>query len=93
MAKDAVFTLKLDAELRDRFMAEAEAADRPASQVVRELMREFVHKQAEERSYNEFLRKTVEASRRSLKAHGGIPDEEVRAEFAERRRKALEALK
>jgi hypothetical protein len=39
MSKEAVFTMKLEPELRDAFMAEAEASHRPASQVVRELMR------------------------------------------------------
>jgi hypothetical protein len=42
MPKEAVFTMKLESELRDEFVAEAEAAHRPASQVVRELMRECV---------------------------------------------------
>ena len=32
MAKEAVFTLKLEPELRDAFMAAAKSADRPASQ-------------------------------------------------------------
>ena len=40
MAKEAVFTMKLEPELRDAFMAEAAELDRPASQIVRELMRE-----------------------------------------------------
>ena len=39
MAKDAVFTFKLESDLRDRFIAESEAMDRPASQVMREMMR------------------------------------------------------
>ncbi|TIT81411.1 MAG: antitoxin of toxin-antitoxin stability system, partial [Mesorhizobium sp.] len=41
MPKEAVFTLKLEPELRDAFMAETEADHRPASQVVRELMRDY----------------------------------------------------
>jgi len=45
MSKEAVFTMKLEPELRDAFMAEAQASHRPASQVVRELMREFVDRQ------------------------------------------------
>jgi len=49
--KEAVFTLKLEAELRDAFMAEAEASHRPASQIVRDFMRDFVKKQQEERDY------------------------------------------
>jgi predicted transcriptional regulator len=53
--KEAVFTLKLEAALRDAFMAEAEASHRPASQIVREFMREFVTKQQEERDYEAWL--------------------------------------
>ena len=87
MAKDSIFTLKLEPELRDAFMAEAEASHRPASQVVRELMREFVDKQREERDYNAFLRQTVASSLASLERHGAIPNEQVEAEFAARRAK------
>lgn len=39
------FTIKLDSDLRDAFIAEAEASHRPASQVVREPMREFIERQ------------------------------------------------
>jgi predicted transcriptional regulator len=53
MTKGAVFTMKLEAELRDEFMAEAEAAHRPASQVLRELMRDFVRRQRELREHND----------------------------------------
>jgi predicted transcriptional regulator len=42
MAKEAVFTMKLEPELRDAFMKAAEAVDRPASQIVREFMRDYV---------------------------------------------------
>ena len=47
MAKEAVFTMKLEPELRDAFMAAAEAADRPASQIVREFMRDYVQQDRE----------------------------------------------
>jgi predicted transcriptional regulator len=56
MSKQAVFTMKLEPELRAEFMAEAEAAHRPASQVLRELMREFVQRQRESREYDARLR-------------------------------------
>jgi predicted transcriptional regulator len=56
MSKEAVFTMKLEPELRDAFMAEAQASHRPASQVVRELMREFVDRQSKAREYETFLR-------------------------------------
>ena len=85
MPKEAVFTLKLEPELRAEFMAEAEAAHRPASQVLRELMREFVRRQREAREYDEFLRRKVEAGRTSMQAGLGRPDDDVEAEFAARR--------
>ena len=68
MLKEAVFTMKLEPELRDAFMAEAEATHRPASQIVRELMRDFVLRQREAREYDAFLRDKVEAARASMQA-------------------------
>lgn len=67
---EALFTMKLESELRDELMAEAEAAHRPASQMLRELMREFVQRQHEAREFDEFLRRKVEAARASM--HAGI---------------------
>jgi predicted transcriptional regulator len=85
MSKDAVFTMKLEPELRADFMAEAEAAHRPASQVLRELMREFVQRQREIRDYDEFLGRKVEAGRASMRAGVGHSNDEVEATFAARR--------
>ena len=91
----AVFTMKLEPELRDAFMAEAEATHRPASQVVRELMRDFVQRQRETREYDEFLRRKVEAALISMRSGRGRSNEEVEADAAARRaallRKADEA--
>ena len=50
MTKEAVFTMKLEPELRAEFMAEAEAVHRPASQILRDLMREYVQTQREARN-------------------------------------------
>ena len=83
--KEAVFTMKLEPELRAEFMAEAEAAHRPASQVLRELMRDFVQRQREAREYDEFLRGKVEAGRASMRAGRGRSSDEVEARFAARR--------
>jgi predicted transcriptional regulator len=79
MAKEAVFTLKLEPELRDAFMAAAKAADRPASQLVREMMREFVER---DRDYFEFLRRKVEKSRQSIAEGRWSTNEEVEARAA-----------
>ena len=72
MGKEAVFTMKLEADLRADFMAETDALHRPASQVVRELMREFVERK-------------VALARMSMQAGQGFGNDEVEAEFAERR--------
>jgi predicted transcriptional regulator len=85
MSKVAVFTMKLEPELRDEFVAEAEAAHRPASQVVRDLMREYVQRQREARDYDEFVRRKVEIARSSMHAGRGLSNEDVESEFAARR--------
>ena len=95
MTKEAVFTMKIEPDLRDEFMAEAQALDRSASQVVRDLMREFVHRQREAREYDAFVRRKVEAGRKDMRADRGRSHAEVEAKFAARRtallRKAGEA--
>ena len=85
MSKQAVFTMKLEPELRDEFMAEAEASHRPASQIMRELMREFVQRQREAREYDAYLHGKVEAGRASMRAGQGRSNDEVEAEFVSRR--------
>jgi len=80
MPKRAVFTTKLEPELRDEFMAKA--SHRPASQIMRELMREFVQRQ---REYDAYLRGKVEAGRASMRAGQGRSNDEVEAEFVSRR--------
>ncbi len=85
MSKEAVFTMKIEPELRDEFMAEAQEAHRPASQIVRELMREFVQHQREAREYDQFVRGKVQIARAQRQAGQSIANEEVEAEFAGRR--------
>jgi len=85
MSKEAVFTMKLEPELRAEFMAEAEAAHRPASQILRELMREFVQRQRQAREYDEYLCRKVEAGRASMRSGMGSDNEEVEATFAAKR--------
>jgi predicted transcriptional regulator len=85
MAKEAVFTMKLDNELRDAFMAEAAEMDRPASQIVRDLMREFLlQREEEKKSYLEFLRRKVEKSRASIAKGRYYTNEEVNARMQAR---------
>jgi len=89
MAKEAVFTMKLEPELRDAFMAAAKHADRPASQIVREFMRDFVQ---QDREYVAWLQRKVDEARADIAAGRVHSHEEVVAEmdklFAELERKS-----
>ena len=93
MSKEAVFTMKLEPELRAEFMAAAAAAaaadDRPASQVVRELMRNYIEQRQQVREYDQYLRSKVEAGRASMREGRGILNQEVEAKFAARRNKVF----
>ncbi len=84
MSTKAVFTMKLDPELRDTFMAEATAADRPAAQVIRELMRDYIEVLRRAREYDEFLRRKVEYSRKQRDKGAFLTQESVEAEAATR---------
>ena len=85
MSKAAVFTMKLEPDLRAEFMAAAEASHRPASQVVREMMREFVQRQQQQRDHSAFLQRKVGAARASVQDERGRSNEAVEADFALRR--------
>lgn len=89
MAKEAVFTMKLEPELRTEFMAAAEASHRPASQILRELMRDFVQRQREAREYEDFLRGKLEQAREQIYNGQYASNEEVEAKFAARRAELL----
>jgi uncharacterized protein (UPF0332 family) len=90
VAKKAVFTMKLEAELRADFLAETDALHRPASQVVRELMREFVERQRLKRGYSAFVERKVALARTSMQADRGYGNDEVEAEFASRRARIID---
>jgi predicted transcriptional regulator len=89
MSKEAVFTMKLEPELRAAFMAEAEASHRPASQILRDLMREFVQRQRQAREYEEFLRCKVEDARAQIRAGDYASEDDVEARFAAKRAQLL----
>lgn len=42
MAKNAQFAFRVDSSLRDQFVRTCQRMDRPAGQVLREFMREFI---------------------------------------------------
>jgi hypothetical protein len=62
MLKQAVFTMKLEPDLRDEFMAAAEETHRPASQLVRDFMRNFVQQQRQLQDHDIWFRDQVQMS-------------------------------
>ena len=78
MGKEAVFTMKLEPELREAFMAAAKRDDRPASQILREFMRGYVE---QDREYVAFLQRKVDAARADIAAGRVYSHEEVQAEM------------
>lgn len=92
MSKEAVFTMKLEADLRAEFMAEAEASHRPASQILRELMRDFVQRQREAREYDDFLSHKVETARHSMRSGLGKSNDQIEKKFSAQRAQATSQL-
>lgn len=88
MSKEAVFTMKLEPELRASFLAEAAREDRPASQVVRELMREYIAQRREATAYHDYLAHKV-AIARAQKTTGQFASNDAVEAKAKTRRKAL----
>lgn len=85
MPRETSFTLTIDSDLQTEFLAEAEATHREASEIIRELIRDFVQRQKEARAYEDFLRGKVERARRSAAAGHVRAHAEVEADFAARR--------
>ncbi|HET7266487.1 MAG TPA: antitoxin of toxin-antitoxin stability system [Oleiagrimonas sp.] len=80
--------MKLEPELRAAFMAETSSEDRPASQVMRELMRDYIEGKRRSREYDDYLQRKVETARASMRAGRGRSNDDVDAEFAARRSQA-----
>lgn len=89
----AVFTMKLEPELRDSFMAATAAADRPASQVVRELMREYIEHHQREQQYRAYLGRKVEVARAQRDAGQYVTDADMEAQAVARREALLRQAK
>ncbi|MFB1010020.1 MAG: antitoxin of toxin-antitoxin stability system [Thiopseudomonas sp.] len=87
----AVFTMKLDQDLRDDFMQAALEEDRPASQLVRDLMRSYLAQRRTKLEYEDYYQQKVATARKSMRAGLGCPNEEVEAMFAAKREQARAA--
>lgn len=84
MSEDAMFTMKLEPEWRDAFMAEAKAGHSPASQIERKVMREFVERQRQAREYDACLRAKVATARAQISSGQFANSADVEARFTAR---------
>ena len=75
MPNEACFTVELETDLCDDFIAEAQAMHRPASELVREFMREFVRCRREAREHDAWFRAKVEEALNDPRP--GIPQDEA----------------
>lgn len=81
--------MKLEPELRAEFMTAAQASHRPASQILRDLMSDFVQRQRQEREYEQFLQAKVATAREHTRDGDYASGEDVEARFAARRAQLL----
>ncbi|EAA9453811.1 hypothetical protein G3797_003693 [Salmonella enterica subsp. enterica serovar Virchow] len=70
-------SLRIDAELKDAFMAAAKSMDRNGSQLIRDFMRQTV-----EHQHNAWFREQVNAGRQQLERGEVLPHDMVEASAA-----------
>ena len=86
---ESTVVIRVDEELKIAFASAAKAADRTASQLLRDFMRDFVSRQTHQQEYEQWLQEKVDLSCKALN-EGKITDNEaVEAYFAERRSKLI----
>jgi len=83
---EATVIVRVENDLKAAFTQAAKAADRTASQLLRDFMRDYVREQAE---YGAWLHEKVAAARAEAAAGRVHPAEEVEAHFAGRRARSL----
>jgi len=82
---EATFTFRVEEELKAAFGEAAKSQDQTAAQLLRGFMRDFVKRQHEEVEYDVWFRQQVQVGLNSANAGRLLADDEVEAEFAERR--------
>jgi predicted transcriptional regulator len=84
--RETTVVIRVEDELKAAF---AKAADRTAWQLLRDFMRDYVKRQANQAEYDAWRRQKIKAGRKAVRAGSVKSNEEVEAYFAERRRKSL----
>ncbi|WP_454736822.1 antitoxin of toxin-antitoxin stability system [Cupriavidus necator] len=83
VSEETAFTVTVNSQQRDAFIAGALAEGCTASEVIAVLMREYVEQRQHAGDDDAFDRRQVEEGRASMRAGIGIPNELVEAESAE----------
>lgn len=86
---ESTVVIRVDDELKIAFASAAKAADRTASQLLRDFMRDFVSRQSQQKEYEHWLQEKVDLSRKALQEGSVVDNEDVEAYFAERRAKSM----
>ncbi|AGQ33218.1 Uncharacterised protein [Serratia liquefaciens] len=86
---ESTVVIRVDDELKIAFASAAKAADRTASQLLRDFMRDFVSRQSQQKEYEQWLQEKVDLSRKALQEGRVVDNEDVEAYFAERRAKSM----
>ncbi|HEJ7042319.1 MAG: hypothetical protein E6093_21065 [Serratia liquefaciens] len=86
---ESIVVIRVDDELKIAFASAAKAADRTASQLLRDFMRDFVSRQSQQKEYEQWLQEKVDLSRKALQEGRVVDNEDVEAYFAERRAKSM----
>lgn len=86
---EATVIVRVEDDLKAAFTQAAKAADRTTSQLLRDFMRDYVRRQAEQAEYDSWLRQKVEAGRAAVQEGRLRSSEEVEAYFAQRHVESL----
>lgn len=74
MSKDVQMSIKMEPELPDQFMAIAATMHRPAAQIVRDLMRSYIARQAQESPNAETIAAIQSIERREVTSYASTED-------------------
>ncbi|MDR6289352.1 MULTISPECIES: CopG family ribbon-helix-helix protein [Inquilinus] len=89
---DSTVVVRVDDELKTAFAQAAKAADRTTSQLLRDFMRDFVKSKTDEAEHDAWFRRKVAEGIAEARAGQLYSNEEVAAEFAERRAATLRKI-
>ncbi|CAM3140105.1 hypothetical protein [Cupriavidus taiwanensis] len=83
VSEEIQFTFTLKRQLRDAFIAAAEAEGHTISQVAEELIRQYLEQCQKSRDDDALFQQMVEQGRTFVRAGIGIPNEQVEADSAD----------